>query len=303
MDPGALTAALGWARRAYGACDVCAARCGVDRYAGPGGRCGLGAGARVYKEYLHLGEERALVPSHTVYLTGCNLRCVFCSDDGPVRRPLVHGVEASPAALAARVALRRRQGATNVNFVGGVPDVNVLAILETLALCPTDTHVVWNTNLWTTAEAVKHLAGVVGTWLVDYKFGADRCAARLAGVRGYTETLDARLGQLAALTTRPRGAGLIVRHLVMPGHLGCCTRPALEHIARVAPGAIVNLMTGYHPFHLAGRSLGGAARALGRGLTEAERADVRALASQLAVRWGLVAWLDGVAVPGAPTLD
>ncbi len=299
VDPGALTDALAWARRAYRACDVCAARCGVDRYVGAAGRCGLGAEARVYKEYLHLGEEQALVPSHTIYMTGCNLRCVFCSDDGPVRRPLEHGVVATPRALAARIALRRRQGATNVNFVGGLPDVNVLAILETLALCPPDTHVVWNTNLWTTEEAVERLGGVVGTWLVDYKFGDDRCALRLSGTRGYLATLDARLAQLALSRGGDR---LIVRHLVMPGHLECCTRPALAHIARVAPRATVNLMTGYHPFHLGGRALGGAARHLGRVLSDAERARVRALARDLARRHGMEAgsrvWLDGVPADG-----
>ncbi len=134
---------------------------------------------------------------------------------------------------------------------------------------------------------------------MDYKFGDERCAARLSGARGYTATLDARLGQLAAPGSARPGARLIVRHLVMPGHLACCTVPALDHVARVAPGATVNLMTGYHPFHLAGRGLGGAAAELGRGLTGAERAEVRALAAALPSRWGLVAWLDGRPIDGA----
>ena len=131
-----------------------------------------------------------------------------------------------------------------MNFVGGLPDVNVLYILETLAHCPPDTHVVWNTNLWTTEEAVDRLTGVVGTWLADLKFGSDRCAKRLAGVDGYTERLH-RLLPLAA-----RSGELLVRHLLMPGHLECCTRPALEWLRQNVPEATVNLMTGYHPFAL-----------------------------------------------------
>ena len=76
LDPAQLTAAVAWAQERYGACDVCAERCGVNRLTGQLGHCGLGEHAHVYKEYLHLGEERCLVPLHTIYLTGCNLRCV-----------------------------------------------------------------------------------------------------------------------------------------------------------------------------------------------------------------------------------
>ncbi|HRE91284.1 MAG TPA: hypothetical protein PK095_19355, partial [Myxococcota bacterium] len=49
------------------------------RKGAPGGTCGLGAGARIYKEYIHFGEERRLLPSHTIYFTGCSFRCAFCS--------------------------------------------------------------------------------------------------------------------------------------------------------------------------------------------------------------------------------
>ena len=248
VDPGALSRALDWARERYADCDVCATGCRVNRHAGELGHCGLGVQGRVYKEYLHLGEERTLVPSHAVYLAGCNLRCVFCSDWDPVIHPDRHGALLSPIELAARIAQRRREGARNVNFVGGLPDVNVLYILETLTHCPSDTHVVWNTNLWTTEEAIDHLTGVVGTWLADLKFGSDACGRRLAGVEGYTERLHRLLPRVA------RSGELLVRHLLMPGHLECCTRPALEWLRANVPGATVNLMTGYHPFSLKGAS-------------------------------------------------
>lgn len=290
VDAAALAAAVAWAHARYHACDVCAERCGVDRHRGELGRCGLGAEARVYKEYVHLGEERCLVPSHTIYLSGCSFRCVFCSDDGPVRAPLGWGVDIPPEALAARIAQRRGEGARNVNFVGGVPDVNVLYVLRTLQGCPADTHVVWNTNLWTTEEAVEMLDGVVGTWLVDFKFGNDRCARKLSGADGHGQILAARLRQLRAA----RG-DVIVRHLVMPGHVACCTEPALAWLAAELPEAAVNLMTGYQPFQLAGR-----AGAMGRRPTAAERdAAVEALGRSTSRR----RLLDGVEwpAPAAPS--
>jgi putative pyruvate formate lyase activating enzyme len=254
VDPEALDRALQWARARYSACDVCATACGVNRYQGELGHCGLGAQGRVYKEYLHLGEEETLVPSHAIYLTGCNLRCAFCSDWSAVVHPERHGSEVEPTVLAARIAKRRSEGAKNVNFVGGLPDVNVLYILETLSHCPADTHVVWNTNLWTTEEAIERLTGVVGTWLADLKFGSDACAQKLAGVEGYTGRLH-RLLPLAAAS-----GDLLVRHLLMPGHLECCTRPALRWLVDHQPSATVNLMTAYHPFALKGTKgpMGGA---------------------------------------------
>lgn len=278
---------MAWAESCYSACEACALRCGVDRHAGERGPCGLGPEGRVYKEYLHLGEERALVPSHTIFLSGCSLRCAFCSDAPAVREPLRHGAALAPETLAARIAARRRQGARNVGFVGGEPFVNALFILRTLLRCPDDTPVVWNTNLWATTEAVQTLAPVVGTWLVDFKFGNDRCAQDLSGARGYVGRM-ARLLRVAAAG----GGAVIVRHLALPGHLTCCTRPALEWLSEHLPGCAVNLMTGYLPFELAGRD-----GPLGRPAATAERVAAAELLRALDLPRAMV---DGVPL-GAPT--
>ncbi len=283
FDPAALTRAIGWTEARYSACDVCGLRCGVDRHAAPDGRCGLGADARIYKEYLHLGEERLLVPSHAIYLSGCSFRCAFCSDDRAVRHPRDVGVTWPPETLATRIARRRAEGATNVNFVGGVPDVNLLYILRTLSHVPCDTHIVWNTNLWTTPEVLDALRPIIGTWLVDWKFGTDACGLKLAGVRGYVAGLDASLTRLLG-TDGPRPPRLdgsaqpfiLVRHLLMPGHLACCTQPVLEALARRCPDVPVNVMTGYHPYRMS-RAAGPMAHRMQSAEVEAAVGLLRAL--------------------------
>ena len=44
-------------------------------------------------------------------------------------------------------------------------------------------------------------------------------------------------------------ADMIVRHLMLPGHLECCTLPVLDWLAKNVPGAAVNIMGQYHPAH------------------------------------------------------
>jgi putative pyruvate formate lyase activating enzyme len=40
---------------------------------------------------------------------------------------------------------------------------------------------------------------------------------------------------------------LIVRHLLMPGHIECCWRPVAEWLADNLPGVKVNLRSGFWP--------------------------------------------------------
>jgi putative pyruvate formate lyase activating enzyme len=46
---------------------------------------------------------------------------------------------------------------------------------------------------------------------------------------------------------------LIVRHLLMPGHVDCCWLPVAEWIAANLPGVKVNLRSGFWPAWHAGR--------------------------------------------------
>lgn len=268
----------GW----YHDCRICPRDCGVDRWAGERGACGLGSEGRWYRELIHLGEEREIVPSHVIYLAGCSFRCAWCSDGGWVRDPFAEGTQrldaAAPgappfSAMVERIAQRRAQGVRNVSFVGGTPDVSLHAVLALLAACPLDTPVVWNTNLWLVPEALALLDGVVDVYLPDHKYGDDDCALRISGVRDYTATLRRSLLQAA----RQRGR-LIVRHLALPGHFECCAKPVLTWLRAALPEAKPNLMLGYYPFDRLGRR----DDAPQRMLTAPERQEITAFYRALA---------------------
>ncbi|MEM4207281.1 MAG: hypothetical protein QXW96_01490, partial [Candidatus Nitrosocaldus sp.] len=40
---------------------------------------------------------------------------------------------------------------------------------------------------------------------------------------------------------------MVIRHLIMPGHVECCTKPVLEWVADNMPEALINIMDQYRP--------------------------------------------------------
>lgn len=228
------------ARRLLGPCRLCWLRCPVDRRAGRTGACGLGAGLRPYQDFLHLGEELELIPTHAVYLAGCNYRCAYCSDWTHVERPAQHA-EVAPAVLARSIEACRAAGALSLSLVGGLPDVNLPAILAALQAARCSVPVVWNSNMSATAEAHDLLEGVVDAYVADLKYGSEACAQAGSAVKGSLAVAHQNLRRVA------REAYLIVRHLVLPGHVECCALPALDWLAEHLPGVRVNLMDQYRP--------------------------------------------------------
>lgn len=227
------------ARQSLSHCRLCAFLCGVDRRSGPVGRCRSDASSRLFHEGIEWAGEETLVPTYVVSLSGCNMSCSFCltgesSQDGRAGAPLV--VEA----LAERIATC---GAPlkSVTLLGGEPSIHLDGALQIAARVPRHLQFVWKTNGYASAEGMALLEGVPDVVLADYKFGNDSCAERLAEVPRYTDVARAYL-LWAARTSR-----LIVRHLLMPGHVDCCFARVAEWLARELPGATLSLMTGFLP--------------------------------------------------------
>jgi putative pyruvate formate lyase activating enzyme len=251
------------ARASLTSCRLCELRCGVDRLAGERAPCGLGAETWCFKRHVSFAEEPQLIPSSMVYLGGCNFRCRFC-----VQAPLCfaprEGSRLDPEAAARDLKREVAAGVRSVNLLGGEPSLHVHTILRMAAAARPPLPLVLNSNMYMTPQVIDWLDGVVATYLADFKFGNDRCARRLAGVDRYVEVVTRNLRHAA------RRAEVIVRHLLMPGHLDCCLRPVAAWVAEHLPGARFNLMTGYVP---AARAVG--AGELGRCLGADERLAAR----------------------------
>ncbi|MGZ4934729.1 MAG: radical SAM protein, partial [Halobacteriota archaeon] len=85
VSPSLLDLKIEIAHRIHRSCHFCERRCATDRAQKPG-FCGV-VESKYSSEFLHYGEERELVPSHTIFFTGCTLKCVFCQNWDIARHP------------------------------------------------------------------------------------------------------------------------------------------------------------------------------------------------------------------------
>jgi len=236
------------ARRMLSECVCCERRCGADRSAGKTGFCGVPFESKYSSDFLHMGEEPELVPSHTIFFSGCTFECVYCQN-WDIAMDARAGRQAEPEMLAAVLQEGLAQGSRNANFVGGNPDPHLYTILRTIELAGEAARflpMVWNSNMFTSAEALRILDGVIDVYLGDFRYGNDSCAEELSGVKGYFDVVSRNFAH--AFET----AEVMVRHLVLPGHLECCTRPVMEWVSRNMPGVYFNLMFQYRPEYRAG---------------------------------------------------
>jgi len=279
-DPSLLDLSVALVQRMLRRCRFCRWNCRVDRVDGrKRGTCQLDAVSRVSSYFHHRGEElvfRGVSGSGTVFFTSCCFRCQFCQN-GDISRDKDNGTPMSPGQLAAIAWDLRTEGAHNINWVGGEPTIHLHTIIEAIARLARgppgrmelahargtksddfiarvrrpelasfegefNAPMLWNSNMFMSPETIRLLHPLIDAWLPDFKFGNDGCAILLAKTPWYFETVARNHALLGDW-----GEDVVIRHLVMPGHVECCTRPVLRWIADHMPGTLVNVMDQYHP--------------------------------------------------------
>ena len=221
-------------------CHFCAHHCGVNRLVGERGLCHAGAETRCFSAQVEVTDELEIIPTFAVALGGCDLRCDFCITGAASWNPAA-GAVFDVRAVAARAKQALEAGARTIMLLGGEPTIHLPAALEFVAELPASARLVWKTNAHGSAQARELLDGLFDVWVADYKFGNDACAERLARVPEYVRTVQENL-----LWADQQGE-LIVRHLLMPGHLECCWRPIVAWLAAELPHVKLSLRAGFWP--------------------------------------------------------
>jgi putative pyruvate formate lyase activating enzyme len=229
------------AGRILASCHFCTRKCGTNRAKGELGYCKCGTQITVSTMFQHMGEEPELVPSGTIFTHGCTMCCRHCQN-WTISQWFEKGEAYTCQQLAAAVERLRNSGCRNINLVGGEPTPWIEQWLETFRDVSINVPVVWNSNSYYSEETAKLLGGFVDVYLLDFKYGASECAKRISDTPDYWD---------ACIRNHLYGkkyGELLVRVLVLPGHLDCCAKPILNWIAQnLDPAIRINVMSQYRP--------------------------------------------------------
>ena len=223
-------------------CEFCEWKCKVDRSAGKLGFCGVGKETRVATAFAHYGEESMLVPSGTIFFCGCNSRCVFCQNWDISQFPRSGEVWSARRIADWINGMARTGQIINVNFVGGEPTPNLHTILESMQYVTENIPMVWNSNFYMSEKAMQLLDGVIDVYLSDFKYWSDECARKYSSLKNYQKIVCRN--HLIAV----ENGEILIRHLVLPNHVECCSKPIIDWIAEnLNEKVLVNLMSQYRP--------------------------------------------------------
>lgn len=236
-------------------CDICPRECGADRENGALGVCGCDGRIFISRAAKHFWEEPPISyknGSGTVFFSGCNLGCVFCQNREISRK--MTGKEVTADRLYEIFCELKAQGAHNINLVTPTHYTEqIIPVLKKAKENKFPLPIVWNSGGYEKASAIEKLRGLVDIYLPDLKYISPETAKRYSGAEDYFEYASQAVDEMVAQAGTPiihRGTmrrGVIVRHLILPGH----TEESKEIIkylhTRYGDGIYISIMNQYTP--------------------------------------------------------
>jgi len=274
-------------RELFQNCTLCSRNCGVNRLAGERGFCKETAELRVAAAVIHKGEEPPLVGkngSGTIFISGCNLGCVFCQnyqvsqgvegDDALASDVILTegtssiGKKVSSEDFAKICAALRDAGAENINIVTGSHAIpSIIEGLIAARIIGVQIPVLWNCSAYEKPEALELLKDHVDVFLPDLKTLDSEIARSFFNAPDYPEVAEKailKMIHLKMIDLKNKGENdkskVIIRHLIIPGYLES-TRSVLSWFADnkksicVKDHALLSLMTQYTPIPNRGKQI------------------------------------------------
>ena len=259
FEKGELKQRVGLLKEFLQECRLCPRQCRINRLNGELGYCGAGSGLMVSSAFPHFGEERPLVGSHgsgTIFLTHCNLRCVFCQNYDISH--LGRGEPITPSEMARAMLRLQEMDCHNINFVTPThyaPQI-VESLLEAIRM-GLQLPIVYNCSGYESIEVIQLLEGVIDIYMPDAKYMEEEYSKRFSNAPDYPDVLRMVLKemhrQVGDLTINSKGIaerGLLIRHLVMPQGVAS-SEAILKFIAEeISVHSYVNIMDQYRPEYL-----------------------------------------------------
>jgi len=237
-------------------CVLCPRLCNKNRGDGSKVICKAGDELTVSSAFAHYGEEPEITGfsgSGTVFLSHCTLRCVFCQN---FEISHIGNGEIIPVERLAEILMELQNlGCHNINFVTPTHfSPHLVDAIHKAALKGLSIPIVWNSSGYESIDVIRLLDGIVDIYMPDMKFLDETSSRRYCKAPDYPDVAKKVLiemnRQVGPLEVDDRGIarrGLLVRHLLMPGHLAD-TKNILEFISsKISVNTYVNIMDQYRP--------------------------------------------------------
>lgn len=255
-------------------CTICPRNCRVNRIKSPAGYCRTGAGFSISTICIHRGEEPPINGKNgicNIFFTGCNLHCIYCQNHeisfigksipknlaGTAwRQNPSHNFQLDLEEVIKRIINILDRGISAVGFVSPshvVPQVK--AIINELRKLGRNPIFVYNTNAYDKTETIRNLEGFINVFLPDFKYMDPVAALRFSDASDYPEIALASIREMYRLTSSSliinddgqAESGLIIRHLVIPGHVENSLSVLRTIAEKISTGVFISLMSQYHP--------------------------------------------------------
>jgi putative pyruvate formate lyase activating enzyme len=242
-------------------CCLCPRECGANRLNGERGFCQANNKLEIAAYHPHYGEEKPLRGSGgsgTIFLSNCNLRCVFCinweiSQGGRGNR---HSLDS----MARMMLHLQKTGCHNINIVTPTHySPHILKALDIACSKGLRLPLVYNTCGWERVEVMKKLDGIVDIYLPDFKYADKEMAGKYSSkAYSYPEATKKAILEMHRQVGIARPAadglmykGLMIRHLVMPNDVSGYHK-VISWIADNLPKeSYLNIMSQYRPMYKA----------------------------------------------------
>ena len=207
-------------------CMLCPRKCGINRYKTKG-YCGATNRIKLAYFSLHQWEEPVISGTHgsgTIFFSNCNMKCIYCQNkkisiDG-------YGVYITQKKLKEIMLLLQEKGAHNINLVTPTMYVPQIAkVLRSIKNKELTIPVVYNTSSYESIITLKLMNNLVDVYLADLKYYDDSLAKKYSDTSNYFEeatlAIDEMFRQVGSIKIEDDllVKGLIVRVLVLPGHI------------------------------------------------------------------------------------
>jgi len=237
-------------------CRLCPRECRVNRLDGEVGYCGAPLELMVSSAFPHFGEEPPLVGYHgsgTIFLTHCNLMCIFCQNYDISHQG--RGDRITTSEMVRAMVKLQEMGCHNINFVTPTHYApQIVASLPEAIERGLRLPIVYNCSGYDSIEVIKLLEGIVDIYMPDAKYMDEKFSKRFSNAQDYPEVIKKvlkemhrQVGDLKINSLGIAERGLLIRHLVMPGGVAS-SEAVLKFIAEeISVHSYVNIMDQYRP--------------------------------------------------------